>query len=162
MQIETAAFRIGDWKSGGRRKAHKDKNPRMNYHPGMPFFIPIAKLPIHEERDSLSSASRSSDFRVALRPPFPSLTTVASRLSYPVTAAGPQRIFTAFPYVPSWDYPSLFRSENYWLQYQSRGQASQGKKQKGVDWNFGRADLPLPSFRRKLDGGFTFELQEVS
>ena len=27
-------------------------------------------------------------------------TTVASRLSYPITAAGPQRIFTAFPYVP--------------------------------------------------------------
>jgi len=52
MRIETAAFGIGDWKSDGRRKAHKDKNPRVNYHPGMPFFIPIAKLPIHEERDS--------------------------------------------------------------------------------------------------------------
>ncbi len=26
------------------------KNPRVN-HPGIPFFIPIAKLPIREERD---------------------------------------------------------------------------------------------------------------
>src|SRR5271157_1232925 len=69
--------------------------------PGMPFFIPVAKLPIREERDTLFCrqagllASGSS-----YSPPFPSMLTVAIRLSSPVTAAGPQRICTVFPLVP--------------------------------------------------------------
>jgi hypothetical protein len=50
----------------------KSKKPRAN-HSGIPFFIPFAKLPIHEERDSFLSASRSSGSRVVLRPPFPSI-----------------------------------------------------------------------------------------
>ena len=79
----------------------KKEIPGQWYYPGMPFFIPVARLPIREERDTLFCrqagllASGSS-----YSPPFPSLMTVVTRLSSPVTAAGPQRICTVFPLVP--------------------------------------------------------------
>jgi len=87
----------------GRRNDQKGPKeiPGQKNCPGMPFFIPVAKLPIREERDTLFCrqagllASGSS-----YSPPFPSMLTVAIRLSSPVTAAGPQRICTVFPLVP--------------------------------------------------------------
>ena len=87
----------------GRKNDRKGPKeiPGQKHYPGMPFFIPVARLPIREERDTLFCrqagllASGSS-----YSPPFPSMLTVAIRLSSPVTAAGPQRICTVFPLVP--------------------------------------------------------------
>jgi hypothetical protein len=88
--------------SGKRNDSEGPKEiPGQKNYPGMPFFIPAARLPIREERDTLFRrragllASGSS-----YSPPFPSMLTVAIRLSSPVTAAGPQRICTVFPLVP--------------------------------------------------------------
>ncbi len=88
--------------SGKRNDREGPKEiPGQKNFPGMPFFIPAARLPIREERDTLLRrragllASGSS-----YSPPFPSMLTVAIRLSSPVTAAGPQRIYTVFPLVP--------------------------------------------------------------
>jgi len=82
------------------------KSPGLNI-PGMPFFIPVAKLSIREEMTHFSSWAGLLASGSSYSPPFPSLLTVAFRLSSPVTAAGPQRIFTVFPQVPQRGYPSL-------------------------------------------------------
>jgi hypothetical protein len=94
----------------GRRNDRKGQKeiPGQNNYPGMPFFIPVAMLPIREERDTLFCrragllASGSSYL-----PSFPSMLTVAIRLSSPVTAAGPQRIYTVFPLIPEGTTHSL-------------------------------------------------------
>lgn len=50
IMIENSFARRGNLTMLRGENVQETKNPRVN-HPGIPFFIPIARLPIREERD---------------------------------------------------------------------------------------------------------------
>ncbi len=94
--------------TSSQRSLHKKIPGPNSLRPGDAVFHPRSCLPalppVRESQRFYSRASRSSGFRFILlaAPSHPHRTVASVQVSSPVTAAGPRRIHTVFPFMASW------------------------------------------------------------